>query len=57
MIEGFCQYDLIELWKDELRATFNKAKDLDEKAKAKGDKKGDTKKKGKKGAEEKPAGL
>ena len=57
MVKSFCRYDLNEIWKKELRATFEKAKEQDEKAKAKGAGKGDAKKKAKKGAEEKPAGL
>ena len=44
-------------WKTELRTTFGIAKGLDDAAKAKGAGKGDTKKKAKKGAEEKPAGI
>ena len=44
-------------WKTELRTTFDIAKGLDDAAKAKGAGKGDTKKKAKKGAEEKPAGI
>ena len=48
---------LIKCWKAELKTAFTKAKELDDAAKAKGAGKGDTKKKPKKGAEEKPAGI
>ena len=57
ILEEFCNGNLDNIIKGELRATFNAAKEQDDKAKAKGAGKGDAKKKAKKGAEEKPAGL
>ena len=57
MVESFCSQNLIDLWKNEIKKTFEVAKELDDKAKSKGAGKADNKKKPKKGAEEKPAGL
>ena len=57
ILQCFCDGTLDNIMKGELRTTFEAAREQDEKAKAKGAGKGDAKKKAKKGAEEKPAGL